>query len=210
MGIESKHSYRFVYLKSEKWDSVRLEALVRDGAKCFVCGFESISNDAHHLCYPKSFWDTTPDDLIILCRACHNFMHKLESLNIVKFKDSKFSSASRVSEICMAIKSWRMECVWIELGRQSEAASFAENAEQNITTYTRCFVCEKRRVEVSKRQFSNTTASPQGVGSKFCDECFDYLDGKLKLSGFDISTAPKVHIAIRKTLKTYPLPIKPC
>jgi len=37
----------------------------------------------------------------------------------------------------------------------------------------------------------------------------DYLDGKLKHSGFDISTAPKVHIAIRKTLKAYPLPTKP-
>jgi ribosomal protein L37AE/L43A len=77
MSIEGKHSYRFGYLKSEKWQAVRLEALVREKAKCQICGEESISNDAHHVWYPKSIWDTTEMHLVVLCRSCHEFIHEM-------------------------------------------------------------------------------------------------------------------------------------
>jgi len=71
MGIEGKHAYRFVYLKSEKWQNVRIEALAREGGKCQICGEESISNDAHHVWYPESIWETRSENLVILCRPCH-------------------------------------------------------------------------------------------------------------------------------------------
>jgi hypothetical protein len=77
MSIESKHAYRFGYLKSEKWKTVRLEALVREKGKCQICGEESISNDAHHIWYPKSIYDTTEKNLVVLCRACHSFVHQM-------------------------------------------------------------------------------------------------------------------------------------
>ncbi len=77
MSVEAKHSYRFVYLKSEKWANVRVEALAREGGKCQICGEESISNDAHHVWYPQSIWETNQEHLAILCRPCHEFLHSM-------------------------------------------------------------------------------------------------------------------------------------
>jgi len=77
MSIESKHAYRFGYLKSEQWQTVRLEALVREKAKCQICKDESISNDAHHIWYPENIYDTTQQHLVILCRGCHEFIRSM-------------------------------------------------------------------------------------------------------------------------------------
>jgi hypothetical protein len=77
MSIEGKHAYRFGYLKSEEWKNVRIEALAREKGKCQICGEESISNDAHHVWYPESIWDTREMHLVILCRPCHDFIHTL-------------------------------------------------------------------------------------------------------------------------------------
>jgi hypothetical protein len=75
MSIESKHAYRFGYLKSEKWQAVRLEALLREKGKCQICQEESIYNDAHHIWYPENIYDTKEFHLVILCRCCHDFVH---------------------------------------------------------------------------------------------------------------------------------------
>lgn len=77
MSIEGKHSYRFVYLKSDQWQNVRVEALARASGKCQICQEESISNDAHHMWYPENIWETTADHLVILCRQCHEFIHTM-------------------------------------------------------------------------------------------------------------------------------------
>jgi hypothetical protein len=77
MSIEGKHSYRFGYLKSEQWQNVRLEALVREKGKCQICGEESISNDAHHIWYPERIYETRPENLVVLCRPCHDFIHSM-------------------------------------------------------------------------------------------------------------------------------------
>lgn len=104
MSISGKHAYRFVYLKSDKWQAVRLEALVRANAKCRVCGEESIHNDAHHVYYPDSFWETTADCLIILCRPCHDLAHALISAR----KKSPDESVTEWEAIIAAIKEWRI------------------------------------------------------------------------------------------------------
>ena len=75
MGVNQKHVYRFGYLKSEKWDAVRIQALARDDGKCSICDLQSHSNDGHHIWYPENIWDTTSDHLVILCRGCHEFLH---------------------------------------------------------------------------------------------------------------------------------------
>lgn len=77
MSIAAKHSYRFGYLKSEEWQYVRAQVLADCGAKCFVCGLESIHNDVHHKRYPKNIWDTKAGDCVSLCRPCHEKVHLL-------------------------------------------------------------------------------------------------------------------------------------
>lgn len=77
MSIESKHAYRFEYLKSEQWKNVRIEAIAREGGKCQICFTESIHHDAHHMWYPDCIWETTANHLVVLCRSCHNFVHEM-------------------------------------------------------------------------------------------------------------------------------------
>lgn len=106
MSIASKHAYRFGYLKSDKWKIVRLEALVREGGKCEICKEESIYNDAHHIWYPKSIYDTTPDHLAILCRTCHDFIHVM--LPECKTKDEAAGKEMWL-KFKTAIISWRTQ-----------------------------------------------------------------------------------------------------
>lgn len=105
MSIEAKHAYRFTYLKSDQWKAVRLEALVREKGKCQICGDESAFNDAHHVWYPENICDTKEYHLVILCRACHEFLHAM--LPECKTNDEE---AGRVQWIKFrnAIEHWRV------------------------------------------------------------------------------------------------------
>ena len=110
MSIESKHAYRFGYLKSEQWSNVRLEALAREKGRCEICGEESISNDAHHVWYPKNIYETTERHLVILCRPCHNFIHSM--LPECKHRDEEKGIKDWLN-FKNAILTWRAEKVKI-------------------------------------------------------------------------------------------------
>lgn len=56
--------------------SFRKLALLTRGSFCELCGFDSESNDVHHLKYKRLF-DVTVDDVRILCRPCHDIAHAL-------------------------------------------------------------------------------------------------------------------------------------
>lgn len=77
MSIESKHAYRFGFLKSDKWQQLRLDCLARDGAKCRICKVRDLSNDVHHIRYPARWIDTKIQDLVTLCREHHEMVHKI-------------------------------------------------------------------------------------------------------------------------------------
>lgn len=77
MSVAGKHSYRFGFLKSEHWEIVRVEALARDDAKCQLCGCRSLDNDEHHLMYRLNWENTESQDLVTLCRDCHDIIHLL-------------------------------------------------------------------------------------------------------------------------------------
>lgn len=77
MGIEAKHAYRFGFLKSEEWRTMRLICLGMDEGKCVVCSKYDPSNDAHHLFYRGEWINTKPQDLVTLCRECHTKVHEL-------------------------------------------------------------------------------------------------------------------------------------
>lgn len=76
MSIAAKHAYRFGFLKSDKWQDIRLKVLVNHEGKCYLCGFFSIENDVHHAVYPKDWNDTKPHQCFPLCRKCHNEIHE--------------------------------------------------------------------------------------------------------------------------------------
>lgn len=73
--VSAKHHYRFKYLKSEHWGNLRIEKLASVNARCKKCNLRDLSNDVHHLRYRK-LYDVTLDDLVVLCRKCHERAHE--------------------------------------------------------------------------------------------------------------------------------------
>lgn len=106
MSIEGKHAYRFKYLKSDQWQAVRLEALVREKSLCQICGEESISNDAHHIWYPENIYETREVHLVILCRPCHEFVHAM--LPECKTQNEEKGLAEWI-RFKNAVVAWRIE-----------------------------------------------------------------------------------------------------
>jgi len=76
MSIDAKHAYRFGFLRSEEWKSIRLVLLSKKDATCDCCGFRDWSNDVHHVWYPDRWQDTTHKHVLILCRQCHERVHQ--------------------------------------------------------------------------------------------------------------------------------------
>lgn len=77
MGIEARHSYRFGYLKSEHWQCLRASKMAEVNAECFFCGKRDLSNDVHHVHYPKDIYSTPIGFLRVLCREHHERIHAL-------------------------------------------------------------------------------------------------------------------------------------
>lgn len=76
MSVAGKHFYRFEYLKSDHWRNLRLEKLAKSYARCFYCLRRDLSNDVHHLNY-RNLYNVELDDLVVLCRTCHDKWHRV-------------------------------------------------------------------------------------------------------------------------------------
>ena len=76
-----KREYR-EYLKSDDWRNKRAKFIQyvrrcnKGVACCTVCGVEE-TLDVHHLNY-RNIYDVTFDDLTLLCRPCHESVHKYD------------------------------------------------------------------------------------------------------------------------------------
>lgn len=65
------------YLKSDHWRQRRAQALHDAGYRCNDCGrhaYEAGPLEVHHLTYARLFGEL-PEDLKVLCRACHGRRH---------------------------------------------------------------------------------------------------------------------------------------
>jgi len=62
-------------LRDKRWKLKRLDILRRDGFKCQICGYFGDRVNVHHLKYTGMAWDAPDNDLITLCRECHNKLH---------------------------------------------------------------------------------------------------------------------------------------
>lgn len=106
MSIESKHSYRFGYLQSDQWKNVRLDALVREHGLCQICSEESVFNDAHHVWYSENNYETKVEQLVVLCRPCHQFVHAM--LPNCKTDNEQFGK-HQWNTFCNALCLWRAQ-----------------------------------------------------------------------------------------------------
>lgn len=61
------------YMSSGEWAYRRRRAIQRAGGKCEKCPTKN-ELEAHHLTY-KNFGDEKDEDLMVLCKRCHNDIH---------------------------------------------------------------------------------------------------------------------------------------
>jgi len=71
------------YLQSPEWQDKRLQVLQRDKYRCVDCGARK-RLEVHHTSYARIFKEDL-DDLITLCRACHEEEHTTKPI-VVKVK----------------------------------------------------------------------------------------------------------------------------
>jgi hypothetical protein len=62
------------YREQPEWQVRRVQALVRAGNRCQTCGSRDKTLDAHHNSY-QNYGDERPQDLVVLCRSCHDLFH---------------------------------------------------------------------------------------------------------------------------------------
>ncbi len=160
MGVEAKHAYRFGYLKSEQWQTVRIEALVREKGKCQICHEFSRSNDAHHVEYPESIWDTRQNHLAILCRACHEFIHTMLEIHGIK-THTRF----QFNSICTAIVKWKLD----------NQASYSDKEELDAIGIAGMALCRKCGRVVHRVQshpiFEKSGGPKEKFKVKLCGDC---------------------------------------
>lgn len=86
------------YLKSDDWKHLREKACIRANYKCEFCGapYENV----HHVSYPKNLKDDTLENLIVVCKACHDKSHGIR-------KDEKKPRVYLIGKITK--NGWRSE-----------------------------------------------------------------------------------------------------
>lgn len=94
-----------VYLESPHWKALRGEALKRDGDKCTRCGSKRILQ-VHHMIYRTRFEDSLLEDLITLCKECHQAEHGKKP----KVKRIKRAKKVRKSKPFVVITNWETLC----------------------------------------------------------------------------------------------------
>ncbi len=67
------------YLLTPHWAQLKADTFKAHGHACHACGsIECI--DAHHLFYRNPLTDCTPDDMLPLCRNCHEKLHTIKHI----------------------------------------------------------------------------------------------------------------------------------
>lgn len=74
--------YRRLYLFTRHWRKRATQARIDAGFECQDCGERRTRNnfivlDVHHLSYSR-LWRESPCDLMVLCRRCHDRLHRRE------------------------------------------------------------------------------------------------------------------------------------
>ena len=93
----AKAAYR-AFLTTEFWAATRASALRISGWRCCQCSATQ-HLQAHHWRYPSSWFDTTTDDLHVLCKKCHRAAHGIIAAPKPKKKKSGGGRRKRQRQI---------------------------------------------------------------------------------------------------------------
>ena len=65
------------YIRSAEWQEKRMQRLMMDGFRCKLCG-SGINLQVHHISYDNMCQDAEIDDLVTLCKTCHEKVHSTD------------------------------------------------------------------------------------------------------------------------------------
>lgn len=69
--------YRNTYLRSEHWQNLRLQRILRQKGNCYLCRKQfGLALDVHHIVY-RNLYNVRKTDLRALCRPCHDLVHRI-------------------------------------------------------------------------------------------------------------------------------------
>lgn len=85
------------YIQSDRWDKKRRKRLKKDNYTCVDCGERDRPLDVHHLSYDR-LGNERMDDLVSLCRKCHNERHEKGEIF--------FNFCRTCGEFLLIIKYW--------------------------------------------------------------------------------------------------------
>lgn len=108
-------------------DAVRHAVDDRDGHRCRWCGATNRGRDIHHIEYRRGESYDVPENLICLCRSCHNFVHgtrRPSGLRIVK------EVAQRVLLEVIATPGSTGASLWRQLKHRFEQEGLCEHGSQ--------------------------------------------------------------------------------
>ena len=71
---QTKREFYENYLNSSKWITFRNKIKKERGDKCEKCGKEGVVLDGHHITYER-LTEELPEDILIICRPCHEKIH---------------------------------------------------------------------------------------------------------------------------------------
>ena len=95
---DDKEEFKRFY-NSSKWQKCRRLVLERDNFVCVLCG-EQVAEEVHHICkLTRDNIDNpnitlNPDNLISLCKSCHNLQHERFNKEATKRGTGKRLSAT--------------------------------------------------------------------------------------------------------------------
>ena len=79
----------YKYLQSKEWSKIRNEKLNRENGtkkRCAFCGSRNYLQ-VHHLVYPANIKKTKQSMIRVVCKDCHELIHKMIKDGIIKFND---------------------------------------------------------------------------------------------------------------------------
>lgn len=185
MGIEAKHAYRFGFLKSEEWDTIRIACLAHNGLDCFCCGTEAFENDVHHVEYPKQWRETNPNQTLVLCRGCHELAHadefketqnKWKVMMILRLRMHPEFNESRIQELA---EDAREEAEKMKRKADSLIKRVGDKAKADeLKRQPRCWFCwQPGQFEVRNIVFTEFSIEKRpAFFQPCCESCWDGLN----------------------------------
>jgi len=111
------------YLRSDHWKDLRKSAIGQWGDRCSNCRVPEV--DVHHLRYGM-LYDVTVNDLMPLCRRCHDAVHESPKLRALLVSNE---SSDKKRSLVLGFLAGRDEALSIKVKWQSRAQIEAERRE---------------------------------------------------------------------------------